>query len=416
MVAPIALFPDKLLAQVLAASAYPDQITAADQWLAQNDTLKGRALQAAVDTQAWDPSIKALTQFHGVLDQMAQNISWSTQLGLAYANDPVDVMNAVQAMRQRASAKGTLQSNAQQHVTTVRNSDGAVDAPMPEIPAGQPGSVIVPPPQTILIEPAQPNLVYVPVYNPTVIYGMPMPLYPGYVYAPPVYSAADLAATGLISFGVGVAVGAALENHYNWGWSAWGVRWNNGYAGGWVAHGGGVVFHGSPWVPHSTTIVNRVNTIHVGPDYGPRFGPHFDPNVDRHIINTAPAHRGVPLEAPRDHAMDRPADSQIDRHIDRPIARFDANGMARHDGTALAQQPRLDGETRLRNGPSRPTTQNTPAGAYHAQWQANRPTPTPRSPQRVQAAPPRYAARIAPFTDRGLFSGAAAHPGWLRRR
>lgn len=416
MVAPIALFPDKLLAQVLAASAYPDQITAADQWLAQNDALKGRALQAAVDTQAWDPSIKALTQFHSVLDQMAQNIPWSTQLGLAYANDPIDVMNAVQVMRQRASAKGALQSNAQQHVASVRNSDGAVDAPMPEIPAGQPGSVIVPPPQTIVIEPAQPNLVYVPVYNPTVIYGMPMPLYPGYVYAPPVYSEADLAATGLISFGVGVAVGAALENHYNWGWSAWGVHWNNGYAGGWVAHGGGVVFNGSPWVPHSTTIVNHVNNIHVGPDYRPHYGPHFDPNIDRHIINTAPVHRGVPLEAPRDHAIDRPVDRPIDRHIDQPIARSDSNGMVRHDDRVLTQQPHPEGETPLRNGTSRPMTQNTPTGAYHAQWQANHPTPATRSPQLAQAAPPRDAARTAPSTDRGLFNGDAAHPSWLRRR
>jgi len=280
MVAPIALFPDKLLAQVLAGASFPEQIAAADQWLAQNSTLKGRALQAAVDPQPWDPSIKSLTSFRSVLDQMAQNMQWTAALGTAYVNDPTDVMNAVQVMRQRARAKGALENNAQQRVSTMVDTA----APADMVAAGQPGSVIVPPPQTIVIEPAQAGVVYVPVYNPTVVYGMPMPLYPGYVYAPPAYSEADMVATGLISFGLGVAVGAALDNHYNWGWNAWGVHWGGGYVGGWGAHGGAVVFHNTPYWSHSTTIINHVNNIHVGPNYRPDFGH----DVNRHIINTYP--------------------------------------------------------------------------------------------------------------------------------
>src|SRR5471032_1384895 len=104
LVGPIALFPDKLVAQVLAASSYPDQVTAADNWLAQNSNLKGRPLQDAANQQPWDVSVKGLTQFPGVLDQMAHNIPWTSALGDAYVNDPTDVMNAIQVMRQRAAA------------------------------------------------------------------------------------------------------------------------------------------------------------------------------------------------------------------------------------------------------------------------------------------------------------------------
>jgi len=110
LVAPIALFPDKLVAQVLAGSTYPDQITAADNLVAQNPNLKGTLLQAAVDPQPWDPSVKGLTAFPSTLDQMAKNIQWTTALGEAYVNDPTDVLNAIQVMRQRASAHGNLRS------------------------------------------------------------------------------------------------------------------------------------------------------------------------------------------------------------------------------------------------------------------------------------------------------------------
>jgi hypothetical protein len=111
MVAPIALYPDKLVAQILAGATYPEQITAAHEWLAQNRNLKAGPLSDAANQQPWDPSVKSLTAFRPVIDQMAGNIPWTEALGQAYYNDPADVMNAIQVMRQRASKAGRLKNN-----------------------------------------------------------------------------------------------------------------------------------------------------------------------------------------------------------------------------------------------------------------------------------------------------------------
>ena len=134
---------------MLAASTNPDQVAYADDWLAQNSNLTGQALAQAVDQQSWDPSVKALTQFPSVLDNLAHNLSWTSSLGQAFANQQSDVMAAVQAMRSKAQAAGTLQSNSQITVTQ-------------------------PSPNTIVIQPANPQVVYVPQYNPTVVYGAPV--------------------------------------------------------------------------------------------------------------------------------------------------------------------------------------------------------------------------------------------------
>jgi len=198
LVAPIALYPDALVAQVLAAAENPDQIAYADDWLAQNRNLTGSALTQAVDQQSWDPSVKALTQFPSVLDNLAHNLSWTSSLGQAFANQQSDVMNAVQAMRAKAQAAGTLQSNSQITIST-------------------------PSPNTIVIQPANPQVVYVPQYNPTVVYGGPV-VVPYYV-APPVPVSFGL------FFGSGVTVGAAfggggwVGGGFGWGWHAWGVNW-----------------------------------------------------------------------------------------------------------------------------------------------------------------------------------------------
>jgi hypothetical protein len=131
LVAPIALFPDNLLAQVLAGSTYPDQITAAYQWLQQNSSLKGQQLLQAVDQQSWDASVKGLTQFPDALNQMATNLSWTSALGDAYFNVPKSVMNAVQIMRQRAYSAGNLKSTPQQSVTVQNQAPGAEAAAAP---------------------------------------------------------------------------------------------------------------------------------------------------------------------------------------------------------------------------------------------------------------------------------------------
>ncbi|OYO32059.1 DUF3300 domain-containing protein [Janthinobacterium sp. PC23-8] len=262
MVAPIALFPDKLVGQVLAGATYPEQVAAANEWLVQHPSLKGAALQTAEASQPWDVSIKSLTAFPTVLGQMANNGQWTTALGTAYVNDPTDVMNAIQLLRSRARQAGNLKTSQQLRVSTlVRAPQSAYVTRSASYPA-----VIAPPPQTIVIEPAAPDIVYVPQYNPTVVYGVPVPLYPGWVEPRPAYGSATLVTTGALSFGIGVLVGAAVSQHYAPGWHAWGVNWGApapypGYGGAWRRPA--VVYNKATYVSKSVTVVNRVNNINV---------------------------------------------------------------------------------------------------------------------------------------------------------
>ncbi|CAI1553666.1 Protein of uncharacterised function (DUF3300) [Serratia quinivorans] len=247
LVSPVALFPDKLLAQVLAGAGYPDQISTADNWLAQNRGLQPAALTTAADAQPWDPSVRGLVQFPDVLDQMAKNIPWTTALGSAYLNDPGDVMNAIQVMRQRAAAKGTLKTSPQQRVVVAPATQYVEQQPYPQ-------TVVAAPAQTIVIEPSQPNVVYVPRYDPWVAYGEPIPAYPSYHYqSAPRYSSGDMLATGVISFGVGIVVGALINQNHHDDWHSWDVHWNNRRQP--------VVYNNAPYISHSTTVINRVTNI-----------------------------------------------------------------------------------------------------------------------------------------------------------
>lgn len=294
MVAPIALFPDKLVAQVLAGATYPDQITAADAWLAQNPSLKGDALQQAANAQPWDVSVKSLTAFPAVLDQMAKNLPWTTALGEAYVNDPTDVMNAIQVMRQRARTSGNLKTSPRLRVDVAPRVVPAADAGEWRIP---------PPPQMIEIAPAQPDVVYVPAYDPGVAYGEHVSNYPGYAYREPRHDTGEWVTAGVLTFGAGVAIGAALQHHYGWGWHAWGMNWGGPASGGPGPGGprpGGPAYGGPPpgpndgrggpggsggpggpggpadWrrpavVYNNTTYVSRSSTVvnHVVNQYGP---------------------------------------------------------------------------------------------------------------------------------------------------
>jgi hypothetical protein len=241
LVAPIALFPDNLIAQVLAASTYPDQVTEAWNWLQQNKGQQAQALMQAVNGQSWDVSVKGLTQFPDVMQQMAGNLSWTSALGDAYYNSPQNVMNAVQVMRQRAYQAGNLKTTPQQNVS-VQN-EGPAAEPAPASSGDQQVTVVQSPPQTIVIQPSQPDVVYVPTYNPTVVYGAPVAAYPG-------YSTGDMVATGLISFGLGMAVGAAMSGGCcGWGWNSWGCGWNNS----------SVTYNRNVYVSNSNTFANRSN-------------------------------------------------------------------------------------------------------------------------------------------------------------
>jgi hypothetical protein len=172
--------------------------------------------------------VKSLTAFRPVVDQLAGNIPWTTALGQAYYNDPADVMNAIQVMRQRAAKAGRLKNNDKLRVASAATPQNYAPAPDMQPVYGGP-AVIEAPPELITIEPVQPDVVYVPAYDPQVIYGAPEPVYPGYAYAPPVqvaqgYSGGQLAAAGVLAFGAGVVVGSALERH-GWGWNSWNVNW-----------------------------------------------------------------------------------------------------------------------------------------------------------------------------------------------
>ena len=149
--APIALYPDALVAQILGAATFPDQVAVANYWVQQNKSLTGSALMQAVNGQSCDPSVNALTQFPSVLNNMAQNLTWTSSLGEAYHNQQAEVMAAIQTLRAQAKAAGNLKS-------------------APQITVQQPA------PQTIVIQPANPHIVYVPQYNPTVVTAPPTSL------------------------------------------------------------------------------------------------------------------------------------------------------------------------------------------------------------------------------------------------
>jgi hypothetical protein len=201
LVAPIALYSDPLLSQALVASTYPLEIVQLQQWLEANKNLKDKALTDAAMKQPWDPSVQAMAALPDLVKQLAGNIQWTTDLGNAFLAQEKDVMDAVQRMRAKAKDKGNLKSTDQQKVETQ----------------------VIDNKQTIVIQPSNPEVIYVPSYNPTVVYGAPAYPYPPVTYPPPGYYAAGAA----ISFGVGMMVGAAMSGGWGWG-CGWGGH-NNVY-------------------------------------------------------------------------------------------------------------------------------------------------------------------------------------------
>jgi hypothetical protein len=229
LVAPIALYPDELVAQVLAAATYPTEIVEANRWLQENSGLKDAQLADAVDKQSWDPSVKALTQFPSVLAKMDKNLSWTSALGDAYFNQSQDVLDAVQAMRKRAQDAGTLKTTPQETVTT----NG----------------------QTIIIEPTNPEIVYIPAYDPWLVYGAPLIAYPGYFD--------DFFVGPFIFFDAGFPIGRHF--HHHWGWHNWGCNWRDRF----------VVFNHNRFISRSHTFINRRDGIHGGVGFRGAQPPRF---------------------------------------------------------------------------------------------------------------------------------------------
>ena len=198
LVAPIALYPDALLSEILMAATYPLEVVEADRWANANKTLQGDALKAAIDQQNWDDSIKSLAATPDVLDMMSNKLDWTQQLGDAVLAQQPDVMDAIQRLRVKAQANNKLQSTSQQTVTT-QSTGGR---------------------QYIYIAPTDPDELYVPYYDPSVVYGdWPYPDYPPYYWPPPAYIGVGILATGL-AFGTGYALGR---------WASGGNRWGGGF-------------------------------------------------------------------------------------------------------------------------------------------------------------------------------------------
>ncbi|HUB47473.1 MAG TPA: DUF3300 domain-containing protein [Acetobacteraceae bacterium] len=247
LVAPIALYPDPLLAQILAASTYPAEIVEAQRWMAQHPGLQGTELLDAVNQQPWDPSVKAVAAFPSVLANMSRNLSWTVSLGQAYVEQSQAVLNAIQDMRLRAQDAGNLQSTPQEIVGTQG--------------------------QTISIEPTNPEVVYVPEYDPWLVYGPPLVAWPDWYSEPGLY----LATPGIV-FGLGFGIGALAA--FGWGWHHWGMNWTqqrlefNHYA--FVSRGARFMDHRAMPAPH---FGERFG--HVAGGFHQFGGAHFDGGFHR---------------------------------------------------------------------------------------------------------------------------------------
>lgn len=222
LVAPIALYPDALIAQILPAATYPEEVVEAEQWMEQHKDLTGEALAKEVNKQSWDASVKAMTQFPSVLANMNQNLAWTSELGDAYVNQQKDVGKAIQVMRKKAKKAGNLQTTSQEKVKTKGH--------------------------TIVIEPAAPDVVYVPEYDPWLVYGAPLAVFPGWYPYPGLFLDGPGIAFGL-GFGIGLFAG------FGWGWHSWGYDWH---------HGGRVVYNNNTYISYSRTIVNRASFGRAG--------------------------------------------------------------------------------------------------------------------------------------------------------
>jgi hypothetical protein len=260
LLAPVALYPDALLAQVLTSATSPGQVTEMNKWIQQNSNLQGTALQEAAQKKGFDASFVALALFPDVINRMATQIEWTTEVGTAFLSDPKGVLSSVQQLRLQAQLAGNLKPTPQQSITT-------------ETQEGQ---------QVIVIQPANPQVVYVPVYNPQVVY-----------YPPP-----PSATAVLLAFGVGIAIGAAINNnaHYPpYGWGVWGLGW----------HTSTVIVRGGVWVvpPHARYPYVRPIPVPYGAVYRPRpyvYAP-TTVNISRVTVNN-PSYRGGAKPIPKPYS------------------------------------------------------------------------------------------------------------------
>ena len=338
LVAPIALYPDSLVAQTLAASTYPQQVQEAEGWMQQYGNQPPEQLAQAVNQMPWDPSVKALTQFPQVLDMLAKGQQWTIALGNAYYNQPADVMGAVQSMRYRAREAGQLRDTSQQ----VIEEDG---------------------PQ-IIIQPANPEVVYVPYYDPWTVYGAPINPYVGFYRPPPPIGFALGVGIGI---GFGVGIGLLAFSHYGWGYHAWAPNWRSNT----------IIVNHNTYISRSTTVYNRGNFGAYNQGFN-RGGPQSFRNAS--FNRNAPLYNGRPM-----NAANRPPAGNLNRPGGNP------GGMNRPGGAPSGGLNRpgaapANGGSFNRPGGA-PGNMARPGQAPGANGNFNRPGATPGNVNRPGGAP-----------------------------
>jgi hypothetical protein len=331
LVAPIALYPDSLVAQILTASTFPQQVSDADNWSHQTGGMPPEQRADIANGMPWDPSVKALTAFPTVLDNLARNQNWTSSLGNAYYNQPGDVMNAVQAARVQAQQAGYLRPTPQERV----NYNGGL----------------------IEIVPVNPGVVFVPYYNPWQIYGGWVSPYGGYYVAPPPPGIAI--GIGLGFAAVGISIG--LFSHYGWGYNSWAPNWR----------GGVVVYNHNTYISNSTTVINRG---HFG-GYNRGVFEHAGPGVPSNFH--PPVTRATASFHPNDRPNDRPA-AAIVNNRPAPVA---ARAPAQLENRPAPTRPEA-----ARPAPARPAAPQAHA-APEAHAAPSHPAPSRPAPQARPSEP-----------------------------
>jgi hypothetical protein len=378
LVAPIALYPDSLVAQILTASTYPDQVSDAANWSHQ---MAGQPPQQRADeanAMSWDPSVKALTAFPSVLDNMARNINWASSLGNAYYNQPGDVMNAIQAARIQAQQAGYLRTTPQQR---VYYSDGQ-----------------------ILIAPVNPELVYVPYYNPWRVYGGGwVSPYSGYYLGP---------GPSGVAIGVGVAFAAAISiglfAHYGWGYHHWEPNWR----------GGVVAYNHNTYISRSGSVYNHGHfggyNRGVFEHEGRGVPQNFHPGVTRETAKFGHAPDVNRRGAGEIHGAQqaRPSREFANRPENRPAAR---PAQVERSQARPQARPQVQREQNFERPQARPRAEARPearpAARPAARPEGNRPQfhAAPESHAAARPAPQQHAAPAQHSAPQG--HGGGEHGG-----
>jgi hypothetical protein len=332
LVAPIALYPDALVAQILAAATYPAQVVGADHWVQAQGYAPPDQIAYAAAAEPWDPSVKALTAFPQVLALMDRDLQWTTDLGNAYYNQPQDVLQTIQVLRQRAESAGTLQNTPQE---TLSDSQGYLQ-----------------------IAPTNPEVVYVPAYNPWDVYGQPIQPYSGFSL---LGSLASFAGSAAVRFGPGIAM--AAFNHTPFGWATWALNWLTQ----------SVLFHQSNYVTRSTSVArwnvpNRGVPYRGVPSRGPNPGPTSRPMS---VYDHAPGDYARPAGN-----FNRPSPNQSFNRAPEPYAAYRNNeapnrGFQQPNNYVRPTLPNYAYNRPQQTEPVRPQTYTRPSNSYGSGFYSN---------------------------------------------